>query len=138
MTHRHIFASMIYYLLACKFQFFADKPNILNVMGDQVPPNAGRTAYLKCIFEGLPTNVVWTKDENRINYYTSVKTTYHADGKLTDTLRIYNVRTHMYGLYQCNGTNDFGYAVGHMELKCLYIYLIHMFSVYVVYQFYVN
>ena len=121
---------MIYCLLTCKFQFFADKPNVLNVIGDHVQPNAGRTAYLKCIFEGLPINVVWTKDGNhRINYYTSVTTIFHADGKLTDTLQIYNVRSHMYGRYQCNGTNDFGNAVGHMELKSLYIYVIHMSSV---------
>ena len=96
------------------------KPNVLNVMGDQVQPNAGKKAYLICIFEGLPMNVVWTKDGNRINYYTSGKTRIDADGKLTDTLQIYNVRRHMYGRYQCNGTNDFGYAVAHMELKTDY------------------
>jgi hypothetical protein len=129
---------MIYCLLTCKFQFFADKPNVLNVMGDQVQPNAGKTAYLTCIFEGLPMNVVWTKDGNRINYYKSGKTIFDADGKLTDTLQIYNVRRHMYGRYECNGTNDFGYAVAHMELKSLYIYVIHMSSMYVVYQFDIN
>lgn len=97
-------------------------PAVINTIGDTVESGTGQTAYLKCNFEGLPMQVKWTKGGSSLPTGVSISsvTTFNADGTLTDSLVIYNVRDSMFGRYECNGTNEYGYAVGQVELKVDY------------------
>ncbi|XP_063443791.1 Ig-like and fibronectin type-III domain-containing protein 2 isoform X2 [Mytilus trossulus] len=99
------------------------KPEVLHVFGAHVEPDAAKTAYLKCIFNGLPLQVTWKKDEKPVpvRYPTTTHVVFNADGTMSDTLQIHNVRSEMFGIYQCNGTNKFGYAVGQLKLQSDYI-----------------
>ncbi|XP_052070427.1 Ig-like and fibronectin type-III domain-containing protein 2 [Mytilus californianus] len=99
------------------------KPEILQVFSDHVEPDAAKTAYLKCIFNGLPLQVTWKRNEKPVpaRYPTTTHVVFNADGTMSDTLLIHNIRSEMFGRYECNGTNKFGYAVGQLSLKSDYI-----------------
>ena len=93
----------------------------MHVFGAHVEPDAAKTAYLKCIFNGLPLQVTWKKDEKPVpaRYPTTTHVVFNADGTMSDTLQIHNIRSEMFGTYQCNGTNKFGYDVGYLKLQSM-------------------
>lgn len=95
-----------------------DKPEITAAHGDAVEPDAGKTAYLKCIFIGLPMRIDWKKDGQPLpaSYPTLHHAVFQSDSTLEETLQIHNVRAEMYGRYDCVGSNNFGEAIGHVQL----------------------
>jgi len=63
--------------------------------------------------------VKWTKAGHILKYPQTV--VFHANGLLSDTIRIDSVDSEIYGQYICDGKNEYGHAVGHVYLKSLYI-----------------
>ena len=125
----HIHSRYIYlFVFLSSLLWSLDKPEIKAVHGDRVEPDAGKTAYLKCIFIGSPMVIKWQKDNKPVP--TSFPTIHHAvfqrDSSLEETLEIHNVRAEMYGRYDCIGTNKFGEATGHVELTSKEIHLINV------------
>ncbi|KAL5018307.1 hypothetical protein ScPMuIL_004029 [Solemya velum] len=115
---------------ACKFWarqyrlvvFFlsTDKPSLLPVTDVSVDPALGLVASLQCAFNGYPDSVEWYKDGAPLDASSQhSQNIYSFPHNVTKVaiLQIYNVQTNNYGSYKCNGSNSFGFAVGHLNLN---------------------
>lgn len=98
---------------------FSDKPEVIYIQGDLVPPGQLYTAHLTCMFKGHPTRIQWTKDNQPINssrIFSQKSRENINNGTTIAVLEIGLIKEEDYGHYTCNGSNSFGSAQGVAEI----------------------
>ncbi|XP_041363556.1 Ig-like and fibronectin type-III domain-containing protein 1 isoform X2 [Gigantopelta aegis] len=103
------------YFLNIKF-----KPSVVKVREDNVQPDEQRKGVLVCWFDGYPDQITWTKNGQVVSAVPSKVYVYTEQrehtGIVVGKLKFANVVSKDFGLYRCNGSNAYGYAVGAVQL----------------------
>ena len=114
----------ILYLYYCLLNVVPVRPSVVRVQEANVHPDTRQKGSLVCWFEGHPNQVTWTKNgkvvsavPGKVYLYTELR---EHTGIVVGKLKIANVVAKDFGLYRCNGSNDYGFAVGAVQLisKC--------------------